>query len=341
MTALGSTLVTLADVAKSKDKVIGGVAEVLVINNEILLDLPYMEMNEGTIHKEEIRSGLPSVYYRKANQAIPASKSTTEERTFTATHFESKSSMDKDVARRGGMDRVAYNRWNQAQGHLQAHSNELGSLLIYGSPSSSNLKTAGLTDIYSTLDTSVETYKQIVDGGGTGSDNTSIFKIHWGPQSVFGIYPKGTKAGISREDMSPNHKLVQIQGLDENGNTGTFWGYEEDFMTDHGLVVKDYRQAARIANIDVSNLISGSGAADLINLMIDANFKIHNRKIGNGVWYCNSTIHAHLYKQARTAVGAGGGLTYDNVDGKPVLFFMGEPIRMVDAILDTEEAVTT
>ena len=188
MAALGAELVTLADVAKSKNKQIGKVAEVLLQHNPMLNDIPYMEMNEGTIHKEDIRSALPEVYYRKANQPIPASKSTIEERSFQAAHFESKSQIDKAVAQRGGMDRVAYNRWNQAQGHLQAQAQELASLMIYGSPATANRKTAGLFDIYSTLATTEETSKQIVNAGGVGSDNTSIIKVHWGERSVFGVY---------------------------------------------------------------------------------------------------------------------------------------------------------
>lgn len=170
MATLGSTLVTLADVAKSKDKQIGGVAEVLVQHNPMLNDIPYMEMNEGTRHIEEIRSALPAVYYRKANQAIPASKTTTEERTFTAAHFESKSQIDAAVASRGGADRVAYNRWNQAQGHIQAHAIEHADLTIYGSPTDDARKVAGFADIFSTLATTEPTYNQIIDAGGTTSD---------------------------------------------------------------------------------------------------------------------------------------------------------------------------
>jgi len=339
MSALGSELLTLADVAKSKDKQIGKVAEVLVQHNSMLQDCPSMEMNEGTIHKEDIRSALPAVYYRKANQPIPASKSTIEERTFQATHFESKSQIDRAVAERGGMDRVAYNRWNQAQGHLQAHAQELASLMIYGSPSTANMKTAGFFDIYSTLAATEETSKQIIDGGGTGADNTSILKVHWGERSIFGIYPKGTKWGIRREDFSKGGKLVKIPGLDENGNAGDFWGYEEDFLTDHGLVVKDYRQAARIANIDVSDLLTAS-PADIIDLMISANYKIDDLNNGKGVWYVNRTIEAHLHKQALTKVGAGGGLSFENFEGKQILTFLGDPIRRMDAILNSEAQVT-
>jgi hypothetical protein len=317
MSVLGSTLVTLADVAKSKDKQIGKVAEVLVQENPMLMDIPYMEMNEGTIHKEEIRSALPAVYYRKANQAIPASKTTTEERTFT------------------------YNRWNQAMGHLQAHAQEHASLTVYGSPYTSNLKVAGFMDIYCTTNTSEETSKQVIDGGGTGSVNTSILRVQWGERSIFGIYPKGTTAGLKRTDRSTGGKQVQINALDSSGNAGNFWGYEEQFEIDHGLVVKDYRQAARICNIDVDNLVSGASAADLIDLMISAHYKIHNPQNGPGFWYVNRTIEAFLHKQALTKVGAGAGLTYDNYQGSKVLMFLGFPVRRSDALLNTESRVTS
>lgn len=340
-TAIGTRFLTLADVAKSKNKQIGKVAEVLVEENAALGDMPYMEMNEGTIHKEEIRSGLPSVYYRKANQPIPASKSTTEERTFTAAHFESKSQIDAKVASRGGADRVAYNRWNQAQGHIQAMALEHADLLIYGSPEDDHRKVAGLSDIYSTLATTENTSKQIIDGGGTGSDNTSIWRVNWGERALFGVYPAGTMAGLKRTDHSQGGRLVQIHGTDENGNAGTFWGYEEQFEIDHGLVVKDYRQAARIANVDVTLLKSGVGAADLIDLMISADYKIHNPQNGRGFWYVNRTIEAFLHKQALTKVGAGAGLTFDNYEGKRILMFLGSPIRRMDAILNSEDQVTT
>lgn len=341
MAAKGVKFVTLADVAKNKGKQIGQVAEVLVQNNAILEDCPYREMNEGTIHKESIRSALPAVYYRKANQPIPASKTGIEERSFTAAHFESKSQIDRAVAERGGKENVSYNRWNEAQGHLQSHAIELAQLMIYGSPADNNRKVAGFFDIYSTLDPNEEVSKQIIDAEGVGTDNCSILKVHWGEKSIFGVYPRGTQAGLTRMDHSEGGKLVQIQGVDENGQPGHFWGYEEEFMTDHGLVVKDYRQAVRIANIDVSELVAGTvDAADLIDLMISAEYRIDNPKNGKGVWYVNRTVQAMLHKQALNKVGAGGGLTFDNYEGKRVLMFLESPVRLVDALLNTEDAVT-
>lgn len=338
MSAKGVNLVTLADVAKSENRAIGDVAEVLLLSNPILNDIPYMEMNEGTKHCESIRSGLPDVYYRKANQPIPASKSTTEERTFQAAHFESKSQLDEAVAMRGGADRIGYNRWNQAQGHIQAMGNEQASLLIYGSPESSDRKVPGLMDVYSTL-TGTTVGKQVLDAGGSGSDNASILLTHWGPQSIFGVYPAGTQAGLKRTDRSSGQQRVQIQGTDELGNPGMFWGYEEDFAIDHGVVVKDYRQGARIANIDISDLQSGTGAADLIKLMILATKKIQYSNVGRGVFYCNRTIEAFLHLQALEKVSAGAGLRFENYQGGQVLMFLGRPVRVCDSMLNSEAQV--
>jgi hypothetical protein len=53
----------------------------------------------------------------------------------------------------------------------------------------------------------------------------------------------------------------------------------------------------------------------------------------------NRTMRRLLRKQERMAVGTGGGLTYDNVDGRKVLQFGEIPIRTVDALLNTEALV--
>jgi len=329
----GVGYVTLADVAKKGDKV----AEVLTLKNPMLKDIPYTQMNEGTIHKESIRSFLPKPVYRKANQAIAAQKSGIEERTFSAAHFESRSQMDAKVAERGGKDRVGINRWNQAQGHIQGMANEHANLAIYGSPAGEGNKDVGFMDIYYTVNSAVETSKQVVDAGGTGSDNTSILMVNWGPQSIFGVYPAGTQAGLKRTDYSAGGKLVQLQGLDASGNTGTFYGYDEIFEIDHGLVVKDFRQASRIANIDVSNAIANVSAADLEDLMITASYKLDDPN--GAIIYLNRVLHAVLHKQVRANVKGGGGLTFMNHGGEQVLSFNGMPIRIADSLLNTKARV--
>jgi len=338
MAVIGASLVTLADVAKGKNVRIGKVAEVLVQSNPILDHMPYIEMNEKTVHIESLRSNLPAVYYRKANQPIPASKSRIEERSFSAAHFESKSQIDVMVAARGGQDRVAFNRWNQAQGHIQAMAQEHADLLFYGSPSEDARKVAGFFDVLSTLSASEPTSKQMVNAGGVGSDNTSILFVDWGPNTVFGVYPAGTTAGLKRED---NGK-VQIIGTTETSVTGTFWGWEEEFMIDHGLVVKDFRATARVCNIDISDLkAGGTSAADLLKLMTRAHYRIPAAvRTKSGYVYMNSTIASFLHEQALEKVGGGGGLTFANYQGEQVMMFLGRQVIVTDALLNTEAVVS-
>lgn len=341
MAVRNTGLLTLKDASKVMSLGNRVVAEVLVQSNPMAKDCPYMEMNEKVRHIESLRSDLPTVYYRKANQPIPPSKSTIEDREFKAAYFESKSQMDEKVASRGGTENIAKNRNNQAEAHIQAGALELAKLFIYGSQEADHRKVPGLADIFSTLNAAEPTSKQIIDAEGTGSDNTSIWLIYWSPQTAFGVYPAGTQSGIKRIDEG----RVQIHGLMEDGVTmGTYWGFEERFEVNHGLVVKDYRGIACVRNIDVSDLIAGNvSAADLCKLMTRAHYKvpaeIRQALMGRAIWYTNSTITAILHEQALSKVSAGGGVTYMNYQGEQVLSWLGHPIREMDAILNTEAQV--
>jgi len=256
-------------------------------------------------------------------------------REFVAAHFESKAVIDEAVASYGGQDRVKTNRWNQAEGHIQAAAHELADLILYGSPEEDHRQVPGIFHILSTLNTSEPTSKQIVDAGGVGSDNSSILFVSWGKGKVYGIFEEGTTAGLTRTDRG----IVQIPG----SVAGTwYWGYEENFEVDHGFAFEDYRAMARIANIDVSNLKTPEDAANLFKLMTRALYKIPPMlRQQKGKIYVNSTIMSFLDEQAQAQVGAGGGLNYMNYQGEQVLSFRGWMIQEMDNMLNTESRVTT
>ena len=338
MAVLGVDYLTLGDAKKFLEHGVADVAEVLRKAVPIVNDIPYVAMNKKVKHIVAMRSDLPTVYYRKANQAIPASKTTIEEREYVASHFESKSVMDAKVAENGGKDRVQANRWNQAEGHIQASAHELADLILYGSPEEDHRQVPGIFHILSTLNTSEPTHKQIVDAGGVGSDNSSILFVSWGPKKVYGIFEEGTQAGLKRTDRGS----VQIPGTTEAGGTGWYWGYEEDFEVEHGLCVEDYRAMARVANIDVSDLKTPADAANLMKLMTRALYRIPPMlRQQKGMVYVNSTIMSFLDEQAQALVGAGGGLTYQNYQGEQVMYFRGWKLQEMDNLLTTEARVTT
>ena len=341
MAVLGNDLLTLADSKQLLKVEIADVAEVMRKATPIVDDIPYQEMNKGIEHVVALRSDLPEIYYRKANQAIPASKTTIEERKFVAAHFESKSQMDEAVAEYGGKEMVTKNRWNQAEGHIQANAHELADLIIYGSNEDSHLKVPGIFDILSTLNPAEPTSKQIVDAGGEGSDNASMVLVSWGKKKVYGIFEKGTQAGLRRIDRSSGNTRVQITGPLVGGGTGTYWSYEENFMVDHGLCVEDYRAMARVANIDVTKLKTPADAANLLKLLTKALYRIPpTLRQQKGKIYMNSTLVAFLDEQALEKVMAGAGLTYQNYQGEQVLSFRGWQIREMENMLNTEGRVT-
>ncbi|WP_345795543.1 major capsid protein [Acinetobacter nosocomialis] len=71
----------------------------------------------------------------------------------------------------------------------------------------------------------------IIDAGGTGTDNTSIYIVQWGSDRTHLIYPQGTKAGLHIEDKG------QVTLEDEN--RGRYEGLRSYFQWDVGLTVRD------------------------------------------------------------------------------------------------------
>jgi hypothetical protein len=107
-----------------------------------------------------------------------------------------------------------------------------------------------------------------------------------------------------------------------------------------GLGVKDWRYIVRIPNIDISNLVGKSSAADLIELMIKAIHRIPVLAACKPVFYMNRSCFEMLDIQRRDDVQVGGQLTYDKVDGVGNMAFRGIPIRKCDQLLETEAVVS-
>jgi hypothetical protein len=222
-------------------------------------------------------------------------------------------------------------RLNEAKAHLMGMSFELAETFIYGDTATDPEKFTGLAARFS--DPNADNGAQLINGGGTGSDNTSIWFITWGEQTCHLLYPEGSSAGLKRKDLGVETKDLPDGSLYEV--------YREKFSMDVGLSVRDWRGIARICNVDRSQLTGdASGGADLIDLMIDAYYALDNpgRSDGNTVLYTSRTIAKFLHKQA--AAKAYAQLTLETFAGRPVTMFLGHPIRRMDALLETEAAIT-
>ena len=330
MAVLSTTNPTLADVAKryDADGKIDTIVELLSETNEVLDDMTFLEGNLPTGHKTTVRSGLPSSTWRKLNYGVQPSKSTTVQITDTAGMLEAYAEVDKALADLNG--NTASFRLSEDRAFLESMNQTMASTLFYGDTGTDPEKFMGLGPRYNSL--SAESGDNIIVGGGSGSDNTSIWLVCWGPNTCHGIYPKGSQAGLKHQDLGE----VTL----EDAASGKYQGYRTHYKWDIGMSLRDWRYVVRIPNIDVSNLTkdaSGS-SAELVDLMVQAVEKLPNVNLGRCVFYGNRTISSILRRQITNTSNVR--LSMDEVAGKRVMSFDGIPFRRNDAILNTEAAVS-
>lgn len=332
MATLGASFVDLIDVYKLQDGQgnFVPVIEMLMEMNPMLDDAIAMECNKGTTHLHTVRSGLPTVTWGRLYQGIPNSKSGTAQVEDTTGFVEGLSTVDSRLlelsTNRGAV------RLSEAQSYIEAMSNEVASKIIYGNSASDPEEFMGLAPRFN--DTSAANGNQIIDAGGTGSDNTSVWFVTWGDNQCTLLYPKGTQAGVQREDMGKQRVL--------DGSGNAYYAEEEKFTWHIGVAVRDWRYVSRIANIDVSLMQAGSVA--LYDFMRKAYYKLQNRRVAGGklAIYCNRDV---LEALDALAVNAGASdnfvrLKPMEIEGKEVMTYRGIPIRETDAIVNTEAQVT-
>jgi hypothetical protein len=332
---VGATLTpnvaTLIDWAKrlDPDGRVPAVVELLSQTNDILQDLMFMEGNLPTGHRTTVRTGLPTAAWRLLNSGITPSKSTTAQIDEQCGMLESYSEVDKDLAELNG--NTSQFRLSEAQSFLEAMNQTMCQALLYGNAGVLPEQFTGLSVRYSL--STAGNGQNVIKAGGVGTDNTSIWLVLWGANTVHGIFPKASKAGIMHEDLG----LVTVENA--NGIGGArMRAYRDHWQWKVGIAVRDWRYAVRICNIDVSNLVGEASAANLIKFMIRALYRPPSLRLGRPVFYMNRTVAEMLDIQRFNTVAAAG-MRYEEVDGKQVMSFRGVPVRIVDQLLLTEALV--
>ena len=328
MSTINSRNPSLIDVAKRTDPdgKIAKIVEILSETNEILNAMPWIECNDGTTHQTTVRTGLPGVTWRKLNYGVQSTKSRTANVKDSCGMLEAYAKIDKDLAMLNG--NTAAFRLSEDAAFLEAMSQEMATTLFYGDTSVTPEKFMGLVPRFN--DSTVPSGDNIVDAGGVGSDNTSIWLIVWGDQNIHGIYPKGSQAGLKHSDLGEDTTQ------DENG--GEYQILRTHYQWKCGLTVKDWRYVVRIANVDVNALTKDAATGpDLVDLMAHALELVPNLQRGRAEFYCNRTIKSYLRRQIKNSNNVQ--ISMAEVAGKHVMFFDEVPVRRCDAILSSEAAV--
>lgn len=333
MAGLASNALTLVDVAKRIDPEgkTPAIAELLSQTNQILDDLPWIEGNLATGHRTTVRATLPSVSWRLLNGGVTPSKSTTAQIDEACGMLEAFSEVDVALAELNG--NTSSFRLSEASAFVESMSQEFASKFFYGNSGLSPEQFNGVAVRYNSLSGTMAS--NVITAGGAGSDNSSVWLIGHGANTFHGIYPKGSMAGLQHQDLGKT--VVPVS----TGIAGSrMQAYLDHWKWHCGIALKDWRYVVRIPNIDISNLVGKSSAADLQELMIKATHRIPNLAACKPVFYMNRSCFQMLDIQSRDDVQSGGSLTYDVVAGKRISMFRGIPVRIVDALTESEALVS-
>ncbi|MFC0683044.1 major capsid protein [Novosphingobium clariflavum] len=337
MAVLGLSYWNLIDVLKAGGDGIGDVVEALTQLTPFMKDANVLTCNKGTKHASSIRTGLPAAAWGALYQGIPQSKGHYTQVEDTTGFLEGLSSVDKRLLDLKP-EQAAKLRLMEAHGFFETFAQTIESAIWYSDVKINGKQFHGLAPRYNSL-----ANPNVIPGGGTGSDNTSIWFVTHGDGQTSVITPENIAAGVQREDKG------EQRVLDGAGNP---YYVKEELFTQHvGIAVKDWRYNVRIPNIDVSDVIAGS--VNLNKLMRSAYFRMQGRRSykmekqgemspGRTAIYMNRTIIEALTNESVNARGTDNfvRLTPMEVAGEEVQSWMGMPIRETDALLNTETLVS-
>ena len=160
--------------------------------------------------------------------------------------------------------------------------------------------------------------------------------------------PAISTAAIASVTRGSAYPAMTSASVDSNG--AAYYVKEELLRWHLGLAVRDWRYNVRVANIDVSDLIAGT--VNLLNPLRKAYHRIQGRiratdmrgenaaSEGRTVIYMNRTVYEALGAQLTSATLNGAlRLGSKELEGEEVETYRGIPIRVTDALLNTEARV--
>ena len=345
MTTQTPTLMTYSEwmARTDPDGAVSQLVNLLSQQNSILQDMMAAECQSGNVFEYTQVVKLPTPSRRSYNQGVVRSLAATAKQVTTAVEYADWATVDASLGELGGQ--LAERRAQEDFLHMEALNQQIASDLFYSNRATDPTAFTGLANIYNTVSTATsQIAKNVIDCGGTGGDNASIWLLNWGPKQIHTIFPKGVPAGMTVQDMG---KLPII-----DGSNNEFVAYRTWLQWRIGLAIHDWRYGARACNIDVSNLSTGVGAANLLNTLallvqkppvmpagVGPVQTVDDPRVvmGRPAIYMNRTVYSALEAQAGNKTNVL--LQMQQWDTETVLTYRGVPIRIVDALLTSESRV--
>lgn len=300
------SLLTLLDIAihNGSDQVAGLIEESIQVHPELVLGAA--RTIKGTQYKTLVRTALPTVGFRNANEGTAAAKSTFENRLVETFIMEPRFESDKAVAD-GYEDGAEAYIAMEAAAQLEAAMRTLGKQFYYGIGTGGDAK--GHPGLIGSIDSDL-----VVDAGGTTADTgSSVWAVKWGVKDVIWVY--GQNGQLELNDL----RIESIADADGN----RFDAYVQTMSAYPGLQVGSKNAIGRIKKIteDSGKTLTDDMIYDLLS------------KFPAGI------VPDVLFMTRRSLKQLRASRTATNATGAPAPIpteVEGIPIAVTDSILNTE-----
>ncbi|MCF7939677.1 MAG: hypothetical protein K9L68_13855 [Spirochaetales bacterium] len=311
---------TLAELTKRlhpSEKKLADIAEILEESNEILTDLKFIEANNITSHITTVRERLPEASTRMLNEYVGNITSDTRQIEEHICMLAAYETIDKKLVELSG-DKTGL-LMGEVRAAIEGIGQQAATLWFYGNRADDPGEINGLANRYNAL-----SHANVWDNGGN-SNRTSIWVLQHDLDKVHGVYPRGSKSGIDHQDLGEQTAT--------DGSGKQMQVFRHYFTWDMGLVVRNYKAVQRVANVDSTT--TSSFAFD--NKLIAALNQMPKRGKGS-VIYVNRDVFTmmDIYAKDKTNMAYG---SMKDAAGQEVTTFRGLPVRLVEALLSTEDAV--
>ena len=333
MSTLSANTLTYGDIVRRSNQngVIQVIGETMDQYNGMSKDAPVVEGNLTAGHMSTYRSSLNTWSTINPNGTGTTSKSTTGQNMETVEYMQTIVEVHELVANYGGDP--AAKLASESHAAIEGGMQTLSSRIISGNGATTPGQVTGLAARYNSLTTGNNT-RNVIDGGALAgqTDCMSMYMIDWGTDKVHLFYPKGSAAGVTVENIGKRVKDVS--------STTQQLVYTVYYKIGFGLALENWTSVVRIANIDKSLLIAGTGA-DLFDRLIQAKNKLSRGSNSKSrSIYLNATTKMMLEIQSRNDVIAGGGLTFQNVGGEGFTMWQDVPVSLEDQLSESESVVS-
>lgn len=312
--------------------------------NAIMDDCLASECTNGNAFQFTQVVGLPTPSRRSYNQGVVRTVAQAAKQVTTAIEYADWSVIDNSLVELGGNKNEL--RAQELMLHMEGMAQKIASDIFYANKATDPTAFNGFANIYNTVSTATSAIaNNVIDCGGTGSSNASMWLVGWGPKQIHTIFPQGMVAGMQHKDLG------LLPCVDSNNNE--FMGWRDWLQFNIGLAIHDWRYCVRAANIDVS-LLGTANAANIINTLQTMTMKPPVMPVGvapvqtsddktgsvtmaRSAIYMNRTVYAALDKQAQNKTNVL--LKMEEWAGQPTLTYRGIPIRVCDSLTVTEGRV--